>query len=109
MTTHSSILAWKIPRTEEPDGLQSMGSQKNWSLLNDREQQGVGLAKLEELHLKGQWYKMGSGQKQEVEERGEKREIPGLKLGSSVGVCQEEQQEKIYQRETTRSQVMLQF
>ena len=53
MTTHSSILAWKIPRTEEPDGLQSMGSQKSWSLLNDREQQGVGLAKLEELHLKG--------------------------------------------------------
>ena len=27
MTTHSSILAWKILRTEEPDGLQSMGSQ----------------------------------------------------------------------------------
>ena len=26
--THSSILAWKIPRTEEPDGLQSMGSQR---------------------------------------------------------------------------------
>ena len=25
--THSSTLAWKIPRTEEPDGLQSMGSQ----------------------------------------------------------------------------------
>ena len=24
MTTHSSILAWRIPRTEEPDGLQSM-------------------------------------------------------------------------------------
>ena len=22
--THSSILAWKIPQTEEPDGLQSM-------------------------------------------------------------------------------------
>ena len=28
MTTHSSILAWKIPRTEEPEGLQSTGSQK---------------------------------------------------------------------------------
>ena len=28
MTTHSSILAWKIPWTEEPDGLQSMGLQK---------------------------------------------------------------------------------
>ena len=25
MATHSSILAWKIPQTEEPDGLQSMG------------------------------------------------------------------------------------
>ena len=24
--THSSILSWKIPWTEEPDGLQSMGS-----------------------------------------------------------------------------------
>ena len=28
MATHSSILAWKIPWTEEPGGLQSMGSQK---------------------------------------------------------------------------------
>ena len=27
MATHSSILAWKIPWTEEPGGLQSMGSQ----------------------------------------------------------------------------------
>ena len=28
MATHSSILAWKIPWTEESGGLQSMGSQK---------------------------------------------------------------------------------
>ena len=28
MATHSSILAWKIPWTEEPDGLQSMGLQR---------------------------------------------------------------------------------
>ena len=28
MATHSSILAWKISWTEEPDGLQSMGSQR---------------------------------------------------------------------------------
>ena len=28
MATHPSILAWKIPWTEEPGGLQSMGSQK---------------------------------------------------------------------------------
>ena len=28
MATHSSILAWRIPWTEEPDGLQSMGLQR---------------------------------------------------------------------------------
>ena len=28
MATHSSILAWRIPQTEEPDRLQSMGSQR---------------------------------------------------------------------------------
>ena len=28
MTTHSNILAWEIPWTEEPAGLQSMGSQR---------------------------------------------------------------------------------
>ena len=27
-TTHSGILAWKIPWTEEPGGLQSMGSHR---------------------------------------------------------------------------------
>ena len=27
MATYSSILAWEIPQTEEPGGLQSMGSQ----------------------------------------------------------------------------------
>ena len=29
MTIHSSILAWKIPWTEEPGRLQSMGSEKS--------------------------------------------------------------------------------
>ena len=28
MATHSSVLAWEIPLTEEPGGLQSMGSQR---------------------------------------------------------------------------------
>ena len=28
MVTHSSILAWEIPWTKEPDGLQSMGLQR---------------------------------------------------------------------------------
>ena len=32
MATHSSILAWKIPWTEEPGRLQSMGSQTQTQL-----------------------------------------------------------------------------
>ena len=28
MATHSSILAWEIPRAEEPGGLESVGSQR---------------------------------------------------------------------------------
>ena len=28
IATHSSILAWRVPWTEEPGGLQSMGSQR---------------------------------------------------------------------------------
>jgi len=28
MATHSNILAWRIPWSEEPGGLQSMGSQR---------------------------------------------------------------------------------
>ena len=28
MTTHSSILAWRFPCTEEPDGLRSIGLQR---------------------------------------------------------------------------------
>ena len=32
MATHSSILAWRIPWTEEPGGLQSMGLQSQMSL-----------------------------------------------------------------------------
>ena len=35
MATHSSILAWKIPWTEEHSGLQSMGLQKSWTRLSD--------------------------------------------------------------------------
>ena len=34
MPTHSSILAWRIPWTEEPGGLQSMESQ-SWTQLSD--------------------------------------------------------------------------
>ena len=36
MATYSSILAWRLPWTEEPGGLQFMGSQKSRTQLNDR-------------------------------------------------------------------------
>ena len=40
MATHSSILAWRIPRTEEPGGLQLIGLQRvghKWSDLAHRQ------------------------------------------------------------------------
>ena len=38
MATHSSIIAWRIPWTEEPGGLESMGSQRvghHWAIEHD--------------------------------------------------------------------------
>ena len=35
MATHSSILAWKIPWTEEPGGLQSMGVSESQTRLSN--------------------------------------------------------------------------
>ena len=35
MATHSSILAWRIPKTEKPGGLQSGGFAKSWIRLSD--------------------------------------------------------------------------
>ena len=35
MATHSSILAWEIPWTEGPGGLQSTGSQMDWTQLSN--------------------------------------------------------------------------
>ena len=34
MATHSSILALKIPWTEEPGGLQTLGLQRSWTQLS---------------------------------------------------------------------------
>ena len=36
MATHCSLLAWKIPWTEEPGGLQSMRSQKSQTRLREQ-------------------------------------------------------------------------
>ena len=33
---YSSILAWRIPWTEEPGGLQSMGVTESWTRLSDQ-------------------------------------------------------------------------
>ena len=42
MATHSNILAWEIPRTEEPDGLQSMGLQRvRYDLKTQQQQQSL--------------------------------------------------------------------
>ena len=41
MTTHSSILAWKIPWTEEPGRLQSMRSQRSRAWVNNLQQTTV--------------------------------------------------------------------
>ena len=49
MATPSSILAWKIPQTEEPDKLQSVGSQRVRHDLATEQQQGS----LRTLVLKG--------------------------------------------------------
>ena len=35
MATHSSLLSWRIPRTEEPSKLQSTGSQSRTQLSTD--------------------------------------------------------------------------
>ena len=35
LATHSSIVAWKTPWTEEPGGVQSMGSQKSQTQVSD--------------------------------------------------------------------------
>ena len=43
MATHSSILAWRIPLTEEPGGLQSIGSQKSRAQLSTAQPLELGI------------------------------------------------------------------
>ena len=47
MATHSSVLAWRIPWTEEPGGLQSMGLQRVGTLLKR-----LGMHKCTSLNLR---------------------------------------------------------
>ena len=39
VATHSSVLAWKIPWTEEPGGVQSTGLQRSQTLFTTEQQQ----------------------------------------------------------------------
>ena len=41
MAAHSSVLAWRIPWTEKPGGLQSIGSQRVKHNLPIKQQQGI--------------------------------------------------------------------
>ena len=57
MATHSSVLAWRIPWTEEPGGLQSMGSQSRTQLSDSHtifNKQGVSTSNKNDHHLKNQ-------------------------------------------------------
>ena len=60
--THSSILAWKIPWTEEPGGLQSMGSQRveHDLVTKQQQQQDEGVVSRKIQHL-GQSSRTGWG------------------------------------------------
>ena len=51
MATHSSILAWKNPRTEETGGLKSMGLH-DWACVHESGGRWVGSNKLVELKKK---------------------------------------------------------
>ena len=51
MATHSSILAWKSPWTEEPGGLQSMGSH-DWACVHEGGGRWAGSSKVVELKKK---------------------------------------------------------
>ena len=44
MATYSSVLAWKIPWTEEPGRVQSTGLQKSWTRFTTEEQLNKNLA-----------------------------------------------------------------
>ena len=52
MATHSSILAWRIPRTEEPGRLQSMGSQRVGHNSVTKQQQSIKISNYYAVNLK---------------------------------------------------------
>ena len=55
MATHSSIFAWRIPQTEKPGRLQSMGSQRVWQNWSDLTRMHIMWCRVRLLKL-GTWY-----------------------------------------------------
>ena len=58
MATHSSILAWETPCTEEPDGLQSIGLQKELGMTEQAWAQTLALTSnltLNSCEALGRW------------------------------------------------------
>ena len=68
MATHSSVLAWRIPGTEEPSGLPSMGSHRVGHDLSDLAAAAAAFCSLAYLqvteqsasHTRTAWLQMGS-------------------------------------------------
>ena len=55
MATYSSILAWEISWTEEPGGMQSVGSQRvRYDLVNKQQQQ----ISYNTIHIYFYWFRM---------------------------------------------------
>ena len=54
MTTHSTILAWEVPWTEEPGGLQSMGSPESDMTEHSTEQKYKVVGTLERGDVSGE-------------------------------------------------------
>ena len=84
MATHCSILAWKIPWTEEPSGLRSRGSQSRTQLSMHATIESVRLLELEEtqiiiysLLLKQTWAR-STGVTQELVQKAELQTQPRI-------------------------------
>ena len=60
MATHSSILAWQVPRTEGPGELQSMGLQRIRNDLAIKQQQQFLKYFLGGISLAVQWLRLGA-------------------------------------------------
>ena len=66
MTTHSSILAWRIPWTEQPIGLQSVGLQKSQTLLSSWAHKQMAIVRVSLLPVPSPSETLSSDQTDEV-------------------------------------------